>query len=228
MLKTIFLDLDDTILDFRGAERRAVSETLRCFGIDPTPALTERYHALNRRQWELLEEGKLTRPQVLTRRFELLFGELGLSCRPREVCALYEELLAQNHMVLPGALELLETLVPRYDLYAATNGASDVQNARLRGAGLLPYFQKVFISEELGADKPGLAFFRACFDAIPGFDPAAALMVGDSLTSDIRGARNAGLRSCWYNPRGLPPRPDIAPDFTIRELWELPPLLERL
>ena len=77
MVKSIFLDLDDTILDFRRAERRAISETLRRFGIDPTPAVVDRYHELNRQQWELLEEGKLTRPQVLTRRFDLLFGELG-------------------------------------------------------------------------------------------------------------------------------------------------------
>ena len=78
MVKSIFLDLDDTILDFQKAEKRAISETLRSFGIEPTAAVVERYHQLNRQQWELLEEGKLTRPQVLTRRFDLLFGELGV------------------------------------------------------------------------------------------------------------------------------------------------------
>ena len=80
----------------------------------------------------------------------------------------------------------------------------------------------------MGADKPSAAFFRACFDAIPRFDPAPSVMVGDSLTSDIRGARNVGLRSCWYNPQYLPPRPDIPADYTIGALPELPPLLERL
>ena len=228
MVKSIFLDLDDTILDFRRAERRAISETLRRFGIDPTPAVVDRYHELNRQQWELLEEGKLTRPQVLTRRFDLLFSELGVDRSSQEAQAAYETQLSQGHFFMPGARELLETLAPRYDLYLATNGTPVVQAGRIQSAGIAPYFKNIFISEKLGANKPSPAFFRACFAAIPDFDPAAALVVGDSLTSDIRGARNVGLRSCWYNPEDLPSRPDIAPDYTIHALEELPPLLERL
>ena len=228
MVKSIFLDLDDTILDFRRAERRAISETLRRFGIDPTPAVVDRYHELNRQQWELLEEGKLTRPQVLTRRFDLLFGELGVDRSSQEAQAAYEAQLSQGHFFMPGARELLETLAPRYDLYLATNGTPVVQAGRIQSAGIAPYFKDIFISERLGANKPSPAFFQACFAAIPNFDPAAALVVGDSLTSDIRGARNVGLRSCWYNPEDLPSRPDIVPDYTIHALEELPPLLERL
>ena len=228
MVKSIFLDLDDTILDFRRAERRAISETLRRFGIDPTPAVVDRYHELNRQQWELLEEGKLTRPQVLTRRFDLLFSELGVDRSSQEAQAAYEAQLSQGHFFMPGARELLETLAPRYDLYLATNGTPVVQAGRIQSAGIAPYFKDIFISERLGANKPSPAFFQACFAAIPNFDPAAALVVGDSLTSDIRGARNVGLRSCWYNPEDLPSRPDIVPDYTIHALEELPPLLERL
>ena len=100
-----------------------------------------------------------------------------------------------------------------------------VQAGRIASAGIAPYFKDIFISERLGANKPSPAFFQACFAAIPNFDPAAALVVGDSLTSDIRGARNVGLRSCWYNPEDLPSRPDIVPDYTIHALEELPPLL---
>ena len=228
MVKTIFLDLDDTILDFQRAERRAISQTLRRFQIDPTPAVVDRYHQLNRQQWELLEEGKLTRAQVLTRRFDLLFAELGTACRSQEVQAVYEDQLAQGHFFMPGAQALLETLAPRYDLYLATNGTPSVQASRIRSAGIERYFRDIFISERMGANKPNPAFFRACFAQIPGFDSASALVVGDSLTSDIRGARNAGLRSCWYNPDRLPPREDIPADHMIYALEELPPLLERL
>ena len=109
MVKSIFLDLDDTILDFQKAEKRAISETLRSFGIEPTAAVVERYHQLNRQQWELLEEGKLTRPQVLTRRFDLLFGELGVDRSSHEAQAVYEVQLSQGHFFMPGARELLET-----------------------------------------------------------------------------------------------------------------------
>ena len=102
-MRFIFLDLDDTILDFHRAERQALSQTLRHFHVDPTDAVLDRYHVLNRRQWELLEEGKLTRPQVLVRRFQLLFDELGVRAAPQEVCQLYEEQLAQGHFFVPGA-----------------------------------------------------------------------------------------------------------------------------
>lgn len=135
-MRFIFLDLDDTILDFHRAERQALSQTLRHFHVDPTDAVLDRYHVLNRRQWELLEEGKLTRPQVLVRRFQLLFDELGIRAAPQEVCQLYEEQLAQGHFFVPGAQELLEALHTRYELYLATNGTPEVQNSRIESAGI--------------------------------------------------------------------------------------------
>ena len=178
MLTHIFFDLDNTLLDFDRGEAHALSRAFRQFGIDPTPAVLARYHDINLRQWELLEEGKLTKDQVLTRRFDLLFAELGVSCDSQAVCDLYESFLAEEHDFVPGALELLETLSHRYSLHLATNGASAVQRRRLADAGILPYFQNIFISEEVGFHKPSPTFFHACFAAIPGFDPACALMVG--------------------------------------------------
>ena len=151
-----------------------------------------------------------------------------MDCDPAAVCGLYERNLAFGHWFIPGAEELLETLASRYDLYLATNGTAAVQHARLDSAGIRRYFKGVFISEEVGADKPSPEYFHRCMDAIPGFDPAAAIMVGDSLTSDIRGGQNAGIRTCWVNPKGKSARPDIRPDCTIRALSELPALLEAL
>ena len=110
----------------------------------------------------------------------------------------------------------------------ATNGAAAVQRRRLADAGILPYFRNIFISEEVGFHKPSPAFFRACFAAIPGFDPASALMVGDSLTADIRGGRDAGLRTCWLDRMGRPRRPDIVPDYIVTALDQLSVLLETL
>ena len=228
MLTNIFFDLDNTLLDFDRGEARALSRAFRRFGIDPTPAVLAHYHDINLSQWELLEEGKLTKDQVLTRRFDLLFAELGVSCVSQAVCDLYESFLAEEHDFIPGALELLEALSPRYSLHLATNGASAVQRRRLADAGILTYFQNIFISEEVGFHKPSPAFFLACFAAIPGFDHTSALMVGDSLTSDIRGGRNAGLRTCWFDRLGRPYRPDILPDYTVAALDQLPALLDTL
>lgn len=228
MLTTIFFDLDDTLLDFARAEREALTRAFRLFDVEPTPAVLDRYHELNRQQWELLEEGRLTRPQVLLRRFDLLFAELGLDRSSRQVCDAYEAFLARGHWFIPGARQLLEELSPRYDLYLASNGASAVQRSRLESAAILPYFKGVFISEEVSFDKPSPAFFQAAFDAIPGFSRETALMVGDSLTSDIRGGAGAGIRTCWFDPHGKPRRPDIVPDCRITALDQLPGLLERL
>ena len=228
MLTNIFFDLDNTLLDFDKGEAHALSRALRKFGVDPSPDVLARYHAINLSQWELLEEGKLTKDQVLLRRFDLLFAELGAACDSRAVCDLYEGFLAEEHGTIPGARELLEALASRYSLYLATNGAAAVQRRRLADAGILPYFRNIFISEEVGFHKPSPAFFRACFAAIPGFDPASALMVGDSLTSDIRGGRDAGLRTCWLDRLGCSRRPDIVPDYTVTALDQLPALLETL
>ena len=224
----VLLDLDDTILDFHWAEHRALSGALRELGLEPTPAILDRYSEINIRQWEKLEEGLLTREQVLLVRFEILFDELGLSLSGERARDLYEERLSHGHRFIDGAPELLEALHGPYRLYLASNGSTLVQKGRLASAGIGPYFDGVFLSEELGCDKPQRGFFEACFARIPDFDPARALMVGDSLTSDIRGGLNAGLRTCWFNPKGKPPRPDIRADHEIRRLSELPPLLERL
>ena len=228
MLKTVFLDLDDTILDFTRAEAAALRRALTEADVPADDGVLARYHAINAAQWELLEEGVLTREQVLLGRFDILFGELGLVRSAGEICERYEEYLGEGHWFIPGAEALLETLAPRYDLYLASNGTAWVQHRRLESAGIGRYFRGIFISRELGADKPSPVFFERCFAAIPGFSRECAVMVGDSLTSDIRGARNVGLRSCWYNPQYLPPRPDIPADYTIGALPELPPLLERL
>ena len=228
MLKTIFLDVDDTILDFHEAEAAAIRRTLESLGIDPVPETTALYSRINARQWELLEEGRLTRAQVLTRRFDLLFGELGVERSSREAQKTYERLLSQGHWFMPGAEALLETLSGRYDLYIVSNGTGTVQDGRIASAGIARYFRDIFISERIGFDKPRREFFDACFARIPDFDRSRAIIVGDSLTSDIRGGINAGILTCWYNPRGKQRREDIVPDLEISDLMQLPPLLESI
>ena len=228
MLKTVFLDLDDTILDFTRAEAAALRRALTEADVPADDGVLARYHAINAAQWELLEEGVLTREQVLLGRFDILFGELGLVRSAGEICERYEEYLGEGHWFIPGAEALLETLAPRYDLYLASNGTAVVQHRRLESAGIGRYFRGIFISRELGADKPSPVFFERCFAAVPGFSRESAVMVGDSLTSDIRGGRDAGLRTCWFNPHGKPVRTDIVPDYEISALEQLPPLLETL
>ncbi len=227
-MKYLFFDLDDTLLDFHKAEAWALRQALRRSGVEPTDAIAARYSEINQSQWELLEEQKITRQQVLVRRFQLLFQELGVnaSCEKTQKC--YENMLAKGHDFMPGAQELLETLKGKYEMYLVSNGTAMVQDARLRDSGIEQYFKGIFISERVGVDKPQEEFFDRSFAAIPVFDPGQAMIIGDSLTSDIRGGNNAGIQTCWYNPKHKPRRADIHVDYEISELMALPKLLDTL
>ena len=227
-MKFLFFDLDDTLLDFHKAEAWALHQALRRSGIEPTDAIVARYSEINQRQWELLEEKKLTREQVLIRRFQLLFRELGVNASCEETQKCYENMLAKGHDFMPGAPELLERLKGKYRLCLVSNGTAMVQDCRLRDSGIERYFQGIFISERVGVDKPQKEFFDRSFATIPDFDPGQAMIIGDSLTSDMRGGINAGIATCWYNPKHKPRRADIPVDYEIDDLMELPRLLEAL
>lgn len=228
MIEFLFLDLDDTILDFHKAEHIALSKTLIEFGIDPTEEVCARYRAINKDHWERLERKEITRAQVLLGRFQVLLESLHNQADPAQVCALYETNLAVGHYFLPGAEEALRRLAQKYKLYLASNGTAKVQAGRLKSAGIGHFFQEIFVSQTVGADKPNVEYYRYCFAKIPGFDRGKAMMVGDSLTSDILGGINAGIRTCWVNPTGKPEKNGIHPDYQIGSLAELPDLLERI
>ena len=228
MIEFLFLDLDDTILDFHKAERIALGKTIREFGVEPTEEVLHRYHLINKWHWEQLELGKLTRTEVLTGRFRMLFEELGLSVDPVKMQAGYEKNLSMGHYFLPGAEETVEYLSKRYKLYLASNGTASVQKGRMTSANLYRFFDKVFVSQEIGANKPAPEYFERCFAQIPGFDKAKAIIVGDSLTSDILGGQNAGIATCWVNPDHKAGRPDIRVDYEIEALSQLEDLLDSI
>lgn len=224
----LLFDLDNTLLDFDAAEQVAIRKAFRDLSLEPTDALIDRYCAINIAQWEAFERGELTRDEVLVRRFALLFGELGLSLDPEHAEALYRGYLGIGHYFVPHAPELLAALAPHYRLFIASNGVADTQESRLASAGIVPCFEQIFISETTGYHKPERAYFDYCFSHIADFDPRAALMIGDSLTSDILGGRNAGIDTCWFNPKHRPGRSDILPTYEIHSLPELPELLKKL
>ena len=224
----VMLDVDDTLLDFKKAERAALSRALTQLGLPADDKILAEYSEINISQWELLEEGKLGRRQVLEGRFDILFRRHGIDFSGAEANAMYEDLLSIGHYFMPGAPELLEALKGKYDLYIASNGVAKVQAGRLSSAGIAPYFKGIFISETMGADKPSREYFDLCFAKMEHFDPERTIIVGDSLTSDIRGGINAGIKTCWINHRRRLARDDIKPDWVIYSLDELPPLLERI
>ena len=228
MIKNILLDMDNTILDFTRAERVAASKALAAMGIQPTDKLLKRYHEINEDQWRLFELGELEREQVKVRRYELLFDEMGIDASPRETAKVYEGLLGIGHYFMDGAVELLETLSCEYRLYLATNGTSNVQKSRISSAGISKYFHGIYISEDVGYNKPDIRYFEACFKDIPSFIREETVMIGDSLTSDIKGGINAGIKTVWFNYEGKSRDDSIVPDYEVHSLDEIPALVKRI
>lgn len=225
MFQTILIDLDDTLLDFGKAEHAAVSKAFRQFGLEPTQALLERYSEINNEQWEAMERGEITRDRVLVHRFELLFEELNLNIEAQACEDCYRGHLRIGHYFVDGAEDILEYLAPKYALYIASNGVADTQYSRLESAKIGRYFKDIFISETTGHHKPEKEYFDYCFARMAHFKPETTLIVGDSLTSDILGGKNAGIKTCWFNPKHKPRRADIVPDYEVHSLEELKTIL---
>ncbi len=228
MLRTILLDLDDTLLDFGAAEDVAIRKTFAQLGIEPMQTVLTRYRELNMQQWEAYERGEITRDTVLTRRFALLFAELGLALDAQAAEDIYRGYLGIGHYFVEGAVALLEALYRDYNLYIASNGVAATQDSRLKSAGIEKYFKGIFISETTGFHKPERGYFDYCFAHIPDFNPQEAIMVGDSLTGDIRGGINAGIQTCWFNPHRKPRLKDIVPDYEVHSLDELQRLVRTI
>jgi 2-haloacid dehalogenase len=176
--------------------------------------------------WEKLERGEADRDTILVERHRQLFAELGIDADPAAFEADYRRWLGVGHYFVPGAEAMLAYLRGRgYRLFLASNGVADTQRSRLESAGIGPCFEAMFISELVGANKPDRAFFDHCFAHIPGFAREKTLMIGDSLTSDIRGGRGAGIDTLWFNRRGAVAPAALRPTYEITDLAQIPRLL---
>ena len=227
-IKFVFIDIDDTLFDFHRSEAVALSYTLESLGIDPTEETLSRYSRINKSLWQALERGEIERDRLLTKRYELLFEEISAKADARVAQSLYEGKLSKTYYYLDGAEELLSHLKKNYKVYLASNGTAIVQDGRIARSGIGKYADGIFISERVGYNKPSREFFESCFSSIEGFDKEFAVMIGDSLSSDILGGINAGIKTCFYNPASIPIPPDIRPDAEAKSLGDIPAILERL
>ena len=223
MIRVILWDVDGTLLDFHSAEAAAIRTLFQKFGLGIcTDAMLADYSAINAGFWRKLETGELTKPQVLTGRFETFFRKYGLDTGcVADFNAAYQLALGDTICFCPNALEVLLAFKGKALQCAVTNGTVIAQKKKLAASGLDQIFDHIFISDEIGIDKPNIAFFDAVWQKIGVYEPEEVLIVGDSLTSDIRGGNNAGIRTCWYNPKGLPSPDDLKIDYDIRDLKQV-------
>jgi 2-haloacid dehalogenase len=215
----LLFDADDTLFDFSKAESNALKQTFEQSKLPFQPEYVKVYARFNHQVWQEFERGVLTSQQLRIRRFELFFENIGIATDPQQASVLYLQNLALGTDLLEGAEEVVQALKTRYHLALVTNGLKDVQRPRLERSCLKGCFEKVFISEEIGAAKPARAFFDLVFAAILQPAPENVLIIGDSLSSDMRGGIDYGIHTCWYNPHNKPT--ESAVTFQIKSLKEL-------
>ena len=189
-----------------------------------TPERLQRFFVINDSLWTAYEHGEIEKSYIFPTRFQRWLGEMGIETDWLAANARYAEGLQQSAILMPHAIELLDLLKGRYPLYGVTNGVVTTQLPRLKKSGLDRYFNHVFISEAMGCKKPEKAFFDKVFAAIGEPDRSRCIILGDSLTSDMQGGRNAGIATCFY---GTDPHDDRC-DYIIEDLLEFPEILRRV
>lgn len=219
----LLFDLDGTLLDFLKSEAVSIRRVFEAFDMPADDQTVALYSKINDSYWKSYERGEIKREEIFTGRFHTLLNQLALTKDPEALCRAYFTQLSNSAFLVDGAIELLQQLKGRYTLCAATNGLAGTQHNRLRLSGLLPYFDHIFISEEMQTKKPDRRFFELIFQAVHCTNPSTALMIGDSISGDIVGGIRAGCDTCFVNLTGnnatLPPETT----YTVTALEQIIP-----
>lgn len=222
----VLFDSDNTLLDFTGSQDKSFKEMIEKFGMEFSEDLYSRYKEINHGYWRRFEEGTISKEKLVTERFEVFFGEQGITVDGSEVDKFYQNSLSHQHGLMPYAKEVCKELSKRTKLSIVTNGVGTTANSRIGGTEIKEYIDKIVISEVVGFAKPDIEFFDAAFEIIGCTKNDKILIVGDSITSDIRGGINAGIDTCWYNFKN-----DITPEgtninYVINDLRQLLDIIE--
>lgn len=217
----LLLDVDGTLLDFEAAEHKAFMETMEHFGLSATSETLEVYLEINKALWSALEKGQVKRDKLVVQRFARLLEALGAQGDAVEMNRWYLDQLGTHADVMPGALEAVAELAEVATLAVVSNGVEHVQLSRLKGSGLDRYMDGVFVSERVGVEKPGRRMFETALRQLGIENRERVLVVGDSLTADIQGGKNAGLATCWCDFERREGTPEPAPTHTIHTWQEL-------
>lgn len=224
--KILLFDADNTILDFDKAEENALKKTFEENNLSFNREILSIYRFYNTKQWQLFEQGKIKKEEVVVQRFVETFQHLKIHKSSKDILPIYEQHLKEGYEVMENAVELLEKLKDKYQLYIITNGVAAIQNSRMKGSKMEKYFIRRFISEEIGYPKPSKEYFAYCFQHIPHFQKKETLIIGDSLSSDIQGGVNVGIDTCWFNPNKKENKTDIQPTYEIHNLLDLLKILD--
>ena len=199
----VLADADETIFDFKKAEFTAFKATLNYFGKDCTDQEVEVYSEINLNLWKELEKGIITREKLKHERFDRWFEYMGFDIDSKVFDKLYVENLGNCGFLIDGAFEFIEKLSTVCDIYIVTNGLTKSQTSRFNNSAIKPYIKKLYISEEIGYAKPSIEYFDYCINDIGESDRSKYIILGDSLSSDMQGGRNAKIATCRYIRDGV-------------------------
>ena len=217
----LLFDVDNTLLDFDANEAISFKNTMADKGIHYTEELYNTYKTINHQLWQAAERGEMTVDEVVNSRFEKLLACYDMKVDGVDFESTYHSYLSKGIQEMPDVHEVLQELNKTHKLYVITNGLIDMQTTRLSDSGLSEYLQKAFISEAVGATKPSVDFFKHVKENIQDFNPKKALIIGDSLTADIKGGNLAGIDTCWICRHGAVNTSNIKPNYTIHSLKDL-------
>lgn len=222
-IKVVLWDIDGTLLNFAAAEKVAIRKCFENHGLgECTDDMLAQYVEINHKYWKMLERGELTKPEILVGRFQEFFASQGLDERVAPAFnAEYQVRLGDTVCFEENGLEVIETLKGKVLQCAVTNGTKIAQKRKLANSGLDKLFDYIFISDEIGIEKPMVGFFDAVWAEIGTFTREEVLIVGDSLTSDMQGGCNAGILTCWYNPSGATNTSGLKLDYDIKNLKQV-------
>lgn len=221
---TLYFDLDNTLLDFHAAEREALTSLLRLHKIPFGEEEIKLYSKINQSYWERFERGEIEKKEIYAGRFRTFLESVGENGDPEKMAVDYFSFLSLNCDFIEGATEILDYVKGEgYILCATTNGMAKTQYNRIEKSGLNNYFDYIFVSETTGAQKPEKEYFDYAVEHSEEKDRSKILVIGDSMSSDILGGINAGIDTCWYNPKG--DKGKYTPTYEIKDLDELKNIL---
>ncbi|MGN0464468.1 MAG: YjjG family noncanonical pyrimidine nucleotidase [Acutalibacteraceae bacterium] len=222
MYKYILFDADDTLLDFKQDERNAFFALFKEKNLPCGDDLYAEYSKINLDLWKRFERREIDKKYIMDHRFTDFLEKEGIGGDGKDFNNRYCFHLSEGGVKIKNADKVCSTLKAKgYKLYIITNGVKYIQDKRFKKSGLIGYFEYCFISESVGYQKPMPEFFDVVFEKLGDCDRSKYLVVGDSLTSDIKGGKNAGIDTCWFNVSNIRNDADIVPDYTIYELNEL-------
>ena len=219
-IKVLLWDIDQTLLNFYAAEACAIRACFSIFELgECTDSMLAQYSAINNKYWKRLEKNEITKREVLEGRFFEFFSLNGIHTDiVKDFNDEYQIRLGDTVCFHDNAYEIVKALKGRFKQYGVTNGTAVAQNRKLEKSGLGALFDGVFISDEIGFEKPSRSFFDLVFRTIGDYDKEEIMIIGDSLTSDIKGGNNAGILCCWYNPSGHENNLGLRIDYEISDL----------